>query len=147
MKVSVNINPELLEDCVTFNVKELTDKIKDMMAHITSNEQTKDRVTVKKDDAFYPILITDIYRIVIEDKAILVKTAEETYRTKLRLYQLKELLGKDFLQISQSEMINVSFLSHLELQFNGLVKLVMKNGDYTYSSRRYLKVIKEALGL
>ncbi|MGT2862994.1 LytTR family DNA-binding domain-containing protein [Streptococcus gallinaceus] len=57
------------------------------------------------------------------------------------------MLPRDFLQISQSEIINLRYLDHLSLTGNGLVKIVLKNGAVTYSSRRYLKQIKEAIGL
>ena len=63
------------------------------------------------------------------------------------LYQLLQVLPDYFLQISQSEIINISYISHLKLTPNGLVQIFLKNGDMTYSSRRYLKAIKEKLEL
>lgn len=52
-----------------------------------------------------------------------------------------------FLQISQSEVVNLDQIKHLELTTNGLVLIHFLDDDQTYSSRRYLKTIKEVLGL
>ena len=89
----------------------------------------------------------DIYRLVIEDRQVHVITQAEEFTSNLRLYQVKDLLPASFLQISQSEIVNLDHLDHLQVTPNGLVKIIMKNGDFTYSSRRYLKTIKETLGL
>lgn len=89
----------------------------------------------------------EIVRLYLEDKVLQVETVETTYTSSLRLYQVKKDLPANFLQISQSEIIHIKQLDYLKLTANGLVKLVMKNGSVTYSSRRYLKVIKERLGL
>ncbi len=75
------------------------------------------------------------------------KTASQTYNIDLRLYQVLEILPTNFIQISQSEIINIDSISHLKLTPNGLVEIFLKNQSFTYSSRRYLKTIKEKLEL
>ena len=57
----------------------------------------------------------------------------------MRLYQVLEILPTNFIQISQSEIINIDYISHLKLTPNGLVEIFLKNESFTYSSRRYLK--------
>ncbi|RIM74376.1 LytTR family transcriptional regulator, partial [Staphylococcus arlettae] len=39
------------------------------------------------------------------------------------------------------------FIDHLVLNKNGIIEIIFTNNDSTYSSRRYLKSIKEALKL
>jgi len=65
----------------------------------------------------------------------------------LRLYQVLDILPTTFIQISQSEIVNIDSISHLKLTPNGLVEIFLKNESFTYSSRRYLKTIKEKLEL
>ncbi len=62
-----------------------------------------------------------------------------------RLYQLEEIISSNFTRISKSEIVNMDYLDHLKLEPNGLAQIVLKNGDVTYASRRYLKTIKERL--
>ena len=61
------------------------------------------------------------------------------------LYQLSEDLPTCFLKISQSEIINTKEIDHLHFTSGGSVQIYLKNGSLTYSSRRYLKAIKEKL--
>lgn len=71
-----------------------------------------------------------------------------TYTTRLRLYQLEDRLPKkQFIKISRSEIVNLDYVKSLDLSFSGTIALELKNGQVTYVSRRSLKNFKEALGL
>ncbi|MGT2785727.1 LytTR family DNA-binding domain-containing protein [Streptococcus merionis] len=147
MKVQLTIADHILEDLVTIEVKTYTSRISQLVAYIQNLDQQIDRLTGKKGDEVHLLDLADIYRLVVDEKVVHIKTEKEDFTTNYRLYQVKDLLSSDFLQISQSEIINIKQLDHLQITPNGLVKLSLKNGDFTYSSRRYLKLIKEALGL
>ncbi|MEY8462166.1 LytTR family DNA-binding domain-containing protein [Streptococcus merionis] len=147
MKVQLTIADHILEDLVTIEAKTYTSRISQLVAYIQNLDQQIDRLTGKKGDEVHLLDLADIYRLVVDEKVVHIKTEKEDFTTNYRLYQVKDLLSSDFLQISQSEIINIKQLDHLQITPNGLVKLSLKNGDFTYSSRRYLKLIKEALGL
>lgn len=147
MKVTLEIHPQIEEELVAIQAREYTSQISDLVKYVETLDRQPERWTVKKGEDVYLLPVADIYRLVVEDKVVHIKTRSEEYTTALRLYQAKELLPSDFLQISQSEIIHLKYLDHLRSTPNGLVKIIMKNGDFTYSSRRYLKAIKEAIGL
>ena len=106
-----------------------------------------DKIHVKKEDEIYLLDTKEIHRIYTENRQVRVRTAKDSYRAQQALYQLLQILPDYFLQISQSEIINSLQISHLKLTPNGLIQIFLKNGDQTYSSRRYLKSIKERLQL
>ncbi|HFI0345574.1 TPA: LytTR family DNA-binding domain-containing protein [Streptococcus suis] len=147
MKVKLAISPEILEDLVTIEAQAMSEQVSHLMTYIQNLDKQRSSLTVKKGEQVYLVEHDEIVRLYLEDKILQVETLETTYTSNLRLYQVKEDLPSNFLQISQSEIIHIKQLDHLKLTANGLVKLVMKNGSVTYSSRRYLKVIKERLGL
>ncbi len=147
MKVKLDISPDILEDLVTIEAKTMSEKIAQLVTYVQNLDKQVSRLMVKKGDQVYLLDYDEIVRLYLEDKVLQVETEGATFTSNLRLYQVKELLPVNFLQISQSEIIQIKQLDHLKLTANGLVKLVMKNGSVTYSSRRYLKVIKERLGL
>ncbi|HEM5309962.1 TPA: LytTR family transcriptional regulator [Streptococcus suis] len=147
MKVKLAISPEIVEDLVTIEAQAMSEQVTHLVSYIQNLDKQTSRLTVKKGEQFYLVEHDEIVRLYLEDKVLQVETVETTYTSNLRLYQVKEDLPANFLQISQSEIIHIKQLDHLKLTANGLVKLVMKNGSVTYSSRRYLKVIKERLGL
>lgn len=147
MKVKLDISPDILENLVTIEAKTMSEKIAQLVTYVQNLDKQISRLMVKKGDQVYLLDHDEIVRLYLEDKVLQVETEGATFTSNLRLYQVKELLPVNFLQISQSEIIQIKQLDHLKLTANGLVKLVMKNGSVTYSSRRYLKVIKERLGL
>lgn len=125
----------------------MSEQVTHLVSYIQNLDKQRSSLTVKKGEQVYLVEHDEIVRLYLEDKVLQVETVETIYTSNLRLYQVKEDLPANFLQISQSEIIHIKQLDYLKLTANGLVKLVMKNGSVTYSSRRYLKVIKERLGL
>lgn len=79
------------------------------------------------------------------DKKIYGSTPDQEYLVKYRLYELENILDKNFLRISNNEIININYISKLELTNAGIIIIYFKNGEQTSSSRRYLKNIKEHL--
>lgn len=147
MKVHLQIDPQLSEDQVTIEAREHSPEVQGLLDFLHHQEKGQERIPVKKGESVYLLHYEEIYRIFIENRVVQLETEKELFSTALRLYQVKELLPADFLQVSQSEIIHLKWLDHLRLTPNGLTQLVMKNGRQTYSSRRYLSTIKEALGL
>lgn len=147
MKVKLAISPDIVEDLVTIEAQVMSEQVTHLVSYIQNLDKQRSSLTVKKGEQVYLVEHDEIVRLYLEDKVLQVETVETIYTSNLRLYQVKEDLPSNFLQISQSEIIHIKQLDHLKLTANGLIKLVMKNGSVTYSSRRYLKVIKERLGL
>ncbi|HEL9634208.1 TPA: LytTR family transcriptional regulator [Streptococcus suis] len=147
MKVKLAISPDIVEELVTIEAQAMSEQVSHLMTYIQNLDKQRSSLTVKKGEQVYIVEHDEIVRLYLEDRLLQVETVENVYTSNLRLYQVKEDLPANFLQISQSEIIHIKQLDHLKLTANGLVKLVMKNGSVTYSSRRYLKVIKERLGL
>ncbi|MGT2799524.1 LytTR family DNA-binding domain-containing protein [Streptococcus marmotae] len=147
MKVRVEIDPDIAEDRVMIEARAVTPVIADLIAYTKRLDTVSTTLTVKKGENVYFLDWDDIYTLYLENRILQVKTKDDCYTSSLRLYQVKEMLPQYFLQVSQSEIINLHQLDHLQVTTNGLVKLVLKNKDVTYSSRRYLKRIKEALNL
>jgi len=63
------------------------------------------------------------------------------------IYQVKNGLSSDFIEVSRSAIINYRFIDHLKIVSNGNIDAVMKNGLRVQISRRKIKNLKERLGL
>ena len=90
----------------------------------------------------------DILRFYGEEKEVRAQTAAGTYTVRLRLYELEErLAGLRFARISHSEIVNLSKVTALDLTLTGTVRITLADGTVCWASRRYVKKIKEVLGL
>lgn len=146
MKINIDIDSKVSEDIISIRAAEMTDEIKNVVKYIESlgsNSTLNGRI----DKDIYRIRLDHVHRFFIEDKVPQLQTSKNTYAVDKRLYQIEEITGLDFIKISKSEIININFLDHLSITPSGQIKIYMKNGEYTFSSRRYLKSIKERLSL
>lgn len=89
-----------------------------------------------------------IYRIYTENSKVFAESIDEKYLVKKRIYQLEEILkSKKFVRISNSELINLNLVDSFDLSYSGTISVKMKNNSKTFVSRRYVKKIKETLGI
>lgn len=146
MKVKLDIDAQHTEEQIVIEAPTLSTRVQKVQDFVQSLDQ-KETLKGKFQDQIYLVEIHKIQRIYIENRKVLAETDSRTYVLDIRLYQAIEILPASFIQISQSEIINIDAISHLKLTSNGLIEIYLKNESFTYSSRRYLKAIKEKLEL
>ena len=145
MKVSVDISPEHKEPYAVIHTDKVTDEIQQMIdslsasdAPITALWNEEDIIVLK------PI---EIYMVRVEDGDTIIYGEKKKYRSRKRLYELANQLGKQFMQISKTTLINLSCMDSIEPGFSGTLLLKLKNGCKDYVSRKYLPEFKKYLGL
>jgi LytTr DNA-binding domain family protein len=146
MKVRLDIDKQYAEEQIIIEAPTLSPRVQKVKDFVQSLDQ-KETLKGKFQDQVFLIEIQKIQRIYIENRKVLAETGNRIYALDIRLYQAVEILPASFVQISQSEIVNIDAISHLKLTSNGLIEIYLKNDSFTYSSRRYLKAIKEKLEL
>ena len=145
MKVTVELSDKFREPYAVIYTDKITDSIQHML-DIFGSEDTL--ITALQNETNIVILQPkDIYMIRIEDKDTVIYGEKQKYRSRKRLYELADQLGKQFMQISKSTLVNLSYMDSIEPGFGGAVLLKMKNGSKDYVSRKYLPAFKKYLGL
>ena len=139
---------------------DIQEKYKEIEVHICSALKTKavlglrdllegmlnERITVHRNQETKSVTTYEVVRIYSENKKVYLRTQENTYEVRDRLYSLEETLsGKGFIRISNSEIVNISQIEKLDMGYSGTIKMYMKNGDETFVSRRYVSKIKDVL--
>jgi DNA-binding LytR/AlgR family response regulator len=104
-------------------------------------------LSLKEKDNFVVVNFNDVLMIKTENKVVHVFTSNKRYTSNKRLYELEEILGKDFFRISKSTIINLMEIEKVFYSFNGQMNVMMKNGSIDIISRKYLKKFKEYIGL
>ena len=89
-----------------------------------------------------------VLRFYTDGKTVCAQTMQHTCSTRLRLYELEERLDPHtFVRISNSEILNLKKITAMDLSLTGTIRITLEDGTSTYVSRRYVKKIKDALGL
>lgn len=90
----------------------------------------------------------DLIRMCASAGKVFAVTEKGEYTLRLRLYELEARLDpRQFVRISNSEIINLKQVSHFDLRFTGTICVQLSNGTTTYVSRRYVSKIKKILGM
>lgn len=144
MKVELNIDEKFKEILVTISTDKINDEVQELVNYI---EYKEDYLVGIADDQVCVLDISDIIRVFVEDRKVFVVTTKGKFLVRKKLYEMNNLLTKDFVKISQSEIANIKFIKILDLSIRGTIVIVYKNSDISYVSRRLLKDFKTKLGL
>ena len=145
MKVSIDISAEYKEPFAVIHTDKVTDEIQRVIDVLGTSETP---ITALQDEEDIVVLQPkDIFMVRVEDGDTIIYGAKQQYRSRKRLYELSAQLGKQFMQISKTTLINLSYMDSIEPGFSGTLLLKLKNGNKDYVSRKYLPEFKKYLGL
>lgn len=147
MRVDMNISESIKEPYAVINSDELTPEIAALAREIAAFGNGRNVIIGNLDERMVIIEPEKIVLIRVESEKVYVVTEDDTYRVGKRMYELLEVLGKEFMQVSKSAAINLSYLESVEPSFNGIMLLHMKNGEKEYISRKYVPGLRKYLGI
>ena len=147
MKVEIRIDPSLKRPRVVIHAPAATAEVNELARRL-AGEGTAPTFTVFRGSEALILPLGDILRFFADGKGVSCQTAGGVYAVRQRLYELEERLGRrGFLRVSHSELVNRRKITALDLSLTGTIRITLAGGTVCYASRRYVKRIKEALGL
>lgn len=145
MEVELHIDPSLPDVTVTVCAPARTEEVEALLARLTAEHGP---LLGFREGGVVPLAPEAILRFYGEDKEVRAETVEGIYTVRQRLYELEARLDRRrFVRISHSEIVNLRQVTALDLSLTGTIRMTLTGGAVCYVSRRYVKKIKEALGL
>ena len=147
MKVEIQVDPGLEEPVVVLSVPNPTEEV-ERLAQRLRGESVSQSFTVYQEREAVRVSRSMVLRFYAEDKGVSCQTGKGTFAIRQRLYELEEeLAGTRFVRVSNSEIVNLDRVTGLDLTLAGTIKMTLEGGTVCWVSRRYVKKIKQALGL
>ncbi len=145
LKIDVTLDPALEELLVKVLSPGETEELRALLGRL---EEPR-RLTGFREGSAVPLEAAEVLRFYGEDKEVRAQALDgEIYTVRLRLYELEERLDrKTFVRVSHSEIVNWKRVTALDLSLSGTIRVTLEGGVVTYVSRRYVKKIKEVLGI
>ncbi|MCL2054591.1 MAG: LytTR family transcriptional regulator [Oscillospiraceae bacterium] len=132
------------EDTVTISVKCMSDNIVQAISLLKNAAS----LTVYQDDKALMLPVADIFYVESVDLKTFVYAEKAVYRSRLKLYEAEELLGRsDFLRISKQTIVNVRKIKSVKPAGDGRFQAELVNGEKVIISRQYVPALKERFGL
>lgn len=146
MQVEVKIDSTYEEPKLIILTSKMTDELNTLVKRIT--EEVPQILSGFRNDILEVLEQSEILHIYAAAGKVFATTMDGEYTLRLRLYELEERLDKSlFVRISNSEIINLKKVKKFDLSFTGTICVSLSDGTVTYVSRRYVKKIKQVLGI
>ena len=145
MRIDVELDPALKELLVKVLAPEESPELAALLARLEEPE----RLLGFRGPEAVPLDPGEVLRFYGEDKEVRAQTVDgRVYTVRLRLYELEERLDRrTFIRVSHSEIVNWKRVTALDLSLTGTIRVTLEGGTSAYVSRRYVKKIKEVLGI
>ena len=149
LKVGINIDHSVEEVEVLITAQEQSRTVNALYEHIVEfDKKSLETLTAYRDDIAKIVNVTDVFRIYMGNQKVYIQTHQGEYAIRYRLYELEAALDKkQFLRISNSEIINVKKIRDIDLSLIGRICIRFEDNTQTYVSRRYIPKIKKSLGI
>ncbi len=149
MKVGINIDHSVEEVEVLITAQEQSRTVNALYEHIVEfDKKSLETLTAYKDDIAKIVNVTDVFRIYTGNQKVYIQTHQGEYAIRYRLYELEAALDKkQFLRISNSEIVNIKKIRDIDLSIIGRICISFADNTQTYVSRRYIPKIKKSLGI
>ena len=146
MHIRFQLDENCTETEIIIRASQMSDEISEIMQKLSHTQQ---KLLAGFDNKAVELLDTkDVIRFYSSNQKVYAQTPSRELTIRLRLYELEERLDKRrFVRISNSEIVNLDRVTALDLSLAGTIRMTLDRSVNTYVSRRYVKKIKETLGL
>lgn len=146
MKVEIRYVNSPEEECAVLQVNQNHPGIKKLQEIIEKGTYQTMTIPCFWGDQRYSISCEHILYIETIQELLFVHTDSKVYEAKKRLYEMEEILPKQFVRVSKSVIMNLKQVEHYSPLANGLMKATFYNGEETYISRKYLRLLRARIG-
>lgn len=146
MRVTIEVDESLSEECVVIKCRELDERIMRIQQALSEQANSDMTILLHKNEKEYYMPIEKVLFFESEDKGIVAHTENEIYETQYKLYELEELLPGCFMRISKSAIVNLNHIYSITKNITSasIVEFSCSHKQ-VYVSRNYYKALVERL--
>ncbi|MEG0804834.1 MAG: LytTR family DNA-binding domain-containing protein [Lachnospiraceae bacterium] len=146
MKIQIEINSQLSEDEFIIRCRKVDGKVQKIQEVVADIVKGQEKFVLYKGEKEYYLPLEQILFFETTDSKISAHTVDNVYLVKYRLYELEEILPKNFIRISKSTIMN---LDHVYAINRNLTSASIVEFNNTYKqvcvSRYYFRTLQEKM--
>lgn len=140
MKIKIEIDDNLTEEEIVIRCRTLNEDVLSIQKNISEAINTRMQLNVIKGDAEYYITLEEILFFETDGSMVAVHTKGQIYETKLRLYELEEMLPGMFMRVSKSTILNTTKIRAIHKNITGASEVeFIGSNKLAFVSRNYFK--------
>lgn len=140
MKIRMEIEEGIEEEEIVIRCRSLSSEIVALQHKIAEVAQTGMQMEVTRGERSYFLTLDEILFFETDMSRVAVHSADSIYETRMRLYELEELLPGFFMRISKSTIVNVSEIRSIRKNLAGASEVEFRGTNKkAFVSRNYFK--------
>ena len=145
VKISMQIDGAFQDTEILIRSPKLTPELEQILAALHLLER---KITVTNGEETTVLDAAEIIYAESVDRKTFVYTGTDCLETKLRLYELEELLEPcGFLRVSKSCLVQVRRIRAIKADLDRKLRLTLETGEQLIVSRQYADTLKQHLGV
>ncbi len=146
MKIRIEMDENLKEEEIIIRCNSLSDEVVALQNKIAELTRGGMQLEVTRGERVYFISLQEIIFFETNGQNVAVHTNDRIYETKLRLYELEELLPGAFLRVSKSTIVNVAKIRAIQKNLTGASEVTfVASNKKAFVSRNYFKLLMAKL--
>ncbi len=146
MKIRIELEEGLAEEEVIIRCRSLNEKLQKMQRMISETDLSSNKMEFTKGETQYYLSLENILFFETDGGIIQAHTTDDMFQTKLKLYELEEILPGYFMRISKSSILNTNMVYAINRNLTSSSVVEFQNSHkQIYVSRNYYKPLKNKL--
>lgn len=146
MKIHLIIDEQYDETEIHIYAKEYSEAVEQLMQQLKVSK-TPEVIDGYIGQEIHMLKIADVFTVFAEGTKVYLQTDEQEFEAKKKLYEIEELCARDFVRVSKSTLVNLKKISSIQLGLLGSTQVLLENGVSVPISRKYMKQLKQKLGI
>ncbi len=146
IKIRIEMDDNLTEEEIVIRCHSLSEEMITLQNKIAEITRSGMQLEVMQGEVSYFISLGEITFFETNGTNVAVHTNDRIYETKLRLYELEELLPGSFMRVSKSTIVNVSQIRAIQKNLTGASEVSFTGSNKkAFVSRNYFKLLMAKL--
>ncbi len=146
MKIKIEIDKAIEEDEIVIRSTSLSPTIYRLQKLLSEELEKKTQLVFSQGKTDYYIDVDKIIFFETFDGVVEAHTAKDIYSSDYKLYELEEILTRNFIRVSKSTIINMDHISSITKNLTSASIVEFENTCKTsYISRHYYKELRERM--
>ena len=144
-KITIKQVDKTSEEEIIIRCHDIDDEVLSVIERLKKSESV---LLGSRDNEVFRIAPKDIYYVESVDNKSYICLQKGVYESKLKLYEIEDLLQSTKLfRCSKSMILNVSKIRSVSPSINGRFEAKLLNGELVIISRQYVPNLKKLLGM
>ncbi len=146
MKINIDVDDSLQQDVITIHCREITEEILELQRMLSDRQSGGQKISAYIGDTEYYVDVKSIIFMEADGNYISIHAGKNIYRIRKKMYEMEELLPRNFLRISKSTIANTDLICSIRKNITGASEISFRNStNKAYASRNYIKTLMELM--